>query len=105
MRKIMSGIPGAGGRPSGRGPLAEALMLGTNMVVAVAVFAFLGHWVDSRRGGGDFWTLVGAVVGLAVAGYEVWKVVRMLNAEDRGGRRGDRGKNEPHGSVPHRDGL
>lgn len=69
----------------------EAVALGTTMAVGMAVFAFAGHYVDSRRGGGVFWTLCGMFAGLAYGGYEVWKAVRLLDQDDRR-RKDDREK-------------
>ena len=57
-----------------------ALMLGTNMAVGMAVFAGLGYYADRKMGGGIRWTLCGMFLGLFYCGYEVWKVIRELNA-------------------------
>ena len=68
-----------------RGPssLGAAISLGTQMTAGVAVFAGLGYWLDQRRGGGSAFTLAGIFAGLAYGAYEVWKLVRRLNEEDR----------------------
>lgn len=57
--------------------------LGTQMAAGMAVFAGLGYWVDQKRGGGSAFTLAGIFAGLAYGAYEVWKLVRRLNEEDR----------------------
>jgi|APCry1669188970_1035186.scaffolds.fasta_scaffold17936_2 F0F1-type ATP synthase assembly protein I len=60
--------------------LSRAIALGTNMAAGMAVFTFLGYWIDRWRGGSGtgVWTLVGMFVGLLYGGYEVWKVVRLF---------------------------
>ena len=79
--------PGDSGRA---GLYGEAVTLGINIVAGVALFTFLGYWADHKRGGGMRWTLVGLGVGLLYSAYEVWKVARLLlaqNGRERGGRR------------------
>lgn len=63
--------------------LAAALGLGTQLAVGMAVFAGAGVYLDRRRGGGVACTLGGISLGLLYGAYEVWKVVRLLNDEDR----------------------
>ena len=60
--------------------LSRAIALGTNIAAGMAVFTFLGYWIDRWRGGSGTggWTLVGMFVGLLYGGYEVWKVVRLF---------------------------
>ncbi len=69
---------------------ANAILLGTNLAVGMAVFTFLGYYIDVRRGTGHFWTLCGMVLGLIYCAYEVWKVIREINSEDKS--RGNREK-------------
>jgi hypothetical protein len=65
-----------------RGELGQAVNLGLNCAVGMAVFSFLGYWVDQRRGGDRIlFTLLGMTLGLAYGAYEVWKVIRMLNRQ------------------------
>ena len=54
----------------------KATSLGINMAAGMAVFSFLGYWVDQKTGGGQIWTLVGIFLGLFYCGYEVWKLIR-----------------------------
>ncbi len=54
------------------------------LAVGMAVFAGGGYWLDRRRGGGVAFTLAGIGLGLFYGGYEVWKVVRELNAKANG---------------------
>ena len=61
------------------GEFGPAIMLGMNCAVGMAVFTFLGYWLDQRRGGGLLFTLIGMILGLVYGGYEVWKVICMLN--------------------------
>jgi hypothetical protein len=62
----------------------RAIALGTNLAVGMVAFSLGGYWLDARRGGGLLWTLVGMFLGLVYGGYEVWKVVRELERQDRG---------------------
>jgi hypothetical protein len=64
------------GSQSNRQAAMAATGLGLNFAVAVALFSYLGHQLDQRRGGGRAWTLAGVLLGLLYGGYEVWKLVR-----------------------------
>ena len=82
MRVVFSG-------PGERNEMGRALMLGMNFAVGMAVFSFLGYFIDQKRGDGAIlFTVAGIVAGLTYGAYEVWIVIRMLNeqvkaAEDR----------------------
>lgn len=68
----------------GRWRAGEAISLGTNLAAGMAVFTFLGYYVDHKRGGGVACTLAGMGLGLLYGAYEVWKVVRLLDSgEDK----------------------
>jgi F0F1-type ATP synthase assembly protein I len=69
--------------PEGRSDLGQALMLGMNFAVGMAVFSFGGYWIDQKRGGGLLFTVSGMVLGLGYGAYEVWKVIRLLNEQAR----------------------
>jgi F0F1-type ATP synthase assembly protein I len=73
----------AGSGERQRAGLGQALSMGTNLAVGMALFAFIGYWVDRRRGGGVRWTICGMFLGLIYGAYEVWKAVRLLDAENR----------------------
>lgn len=64
------------------GKAGQAISLGTNLVVGVGLFTFLGYYIDSKRGGGIFWTMCGMVLGLAYGAYEIWKVIITLSSND-----------------------
>ena len=71
-------------RPSERSELGRAVMLGLNFGVGMAVFTFLGYFIDYKRGGASIlFTVIGMVAGLGYGAYEVWMVIRMLNAQAR----------------------
>lgn len=77
MRKLFTG-------PGERNELGRALMLGMNFAVGMAMFSFLGYYIDQRRGNGAmFFTVCGILLGLAYGAYEVWIVIRMLNEQAR----------------------
>ena len=60
---------------SGYGKISSVLNLGLTMAVGMAVCTLLGIYV-SRKTGNTLWTLGGMFLGLALGGYEAWKVVR-----------------------------
>jgi len=69
-------------RPSERSEMGRAVMLGLNFGVGMAVFTFIGYFIDYKRGGGSIlFTVIGMVTGLGYGAYEVWIVIRMLNAQ------------------------
>jgi len=68
--------------PMPTGELGQAVMLGMNFAVGMAVFSFAGFYIDQKRGSGAIlFTLIGIVLGLGYGAYEVWKVIRILNAQ------------------------
>ncbi len=60
---------------------ATAMSLGINMGAGMAVFTYLGYYIDQKRGGGQAFTLGGIFLGLFYCGYEVWKIVRKQSEE------------------------
>lgn len=75
-----SSDPVKGPLPMSRG-IGAALLLGTQLAAAMALFAGGGYWIDHRRGGGITWTVTGMFIGLAYSFYEVWRIVRLINSE------------------------
>ncbi len=59
-----------------------AIGLGYQMLSAMAVFVGGGYYLDSRRGGGHLYTLIGVALAFVYSGYEVWKLLRLMNEED-----------------------
>ncbi len=84
--------------PGMRSELSQALTLGLNFAVGMAVFCFLGLWADHRRGHGMIFTLLGMVLGLAYGAYEVWKVIRILNRQAEDAMRARAAQSPPAGS-------
>jgi F0F1-type ATP synthase assembly protein I len=87
----MSVKPNLHERAAETGVWAQIAVIGTQMAVGVALFAFLGYLVDKRRGGGVLWTVVGTFVGLGYGAYETWRAVRAIEARERAGRDGHPG--------------
>jgi hypothetical protein len=93
-------------RPSGpdsgsardRAIYGQAVSLGINLAVGMAAFTLMGQYVDRKRGSGNAWTLCGVFLGLVYGAYEVWKVVRLLNAQGRGDRK-DTGQPTKNGGA------
>jgi len=50
--------------------------LGINIAVGMALFTFIGNWVDQKLGDKHVWILVGMILGICYCGYEIWKVIR-----------------------------
>jgi len=67
-----------------RSALGQAIMLGTNVAAGMILFTLLGFYLDYKRGAGRFWTVAGAMMGLAYAAYEFWSTLRLLTASDSG---------------------
>lgn len=71
-------------RPSERSELGRAMMLGFSFGVGMAVFSFIGYYIDHRRDDGSMvFTICGMLLGLAYGAYEVWMVIRLLNEQAR----------------------
>jgi F0F1-type ATP synthase assembly protein I len=77
IQQKQAGQPGAGVQSE----LGQAVMLGMNCAVGMAVFTFLGYLLDRKLDTRMVFTLIGMVLGLGYLAYEVWKVVRFLNAQ------------------------
>lgn len=60
------------------------ISLGLTMAAGMALFAFLGYWIDQKRGGGTAFTLLGMFLGLTYCFYEVWKLVRQSRDDHHG---------------------
>jgi hypothetical protein len=70
-------------RGGGRAGVARCLSLGFDIAAGAALFTFGGYWLDRKTGGGQFWTLVGMVLGFVYAGYEIWRAMRSIQEQDR----------------------
>ena len=66
-------------KPEDRGLYQHALGIGFTWAGAIAVLTLGGRWLDLRTGGGWFWTLAGALLGMVYCGYELWKLWREVN--------------------------
>jgi F0F1-type ATP synthase assembly protein I len=60
-----------------------AFALGTNMAAGMAVFTFLGYQAGKRLEAIELGTAIGIFLGLTYGGYETWKIVRKLQADDK----------------------
>jgi hypothetical protein len=66
-------------KPEERRLYQHALGIGFTWAAAIALFTFGGYWLDRRMGGGVFWTVASALLGLLYCGYELWKLWREVN--------------------------
>ena len=60
-----------------------AIGLGYQLLAAMILFAGGGYWLDQRRGDGVAFTLGGVALAFLDGGYEVWKLVKMLEREQK----------------------
>lgn len=66
-----------------RGRFAQAaLAMGYEFIAAILLFAGGGYFIDSRRGGGSLFTLIGVALAFGYGTYVVWKMVRLSNDEE-----------------------
>jgi len=55
------------------------ISLGLNLAAGMIFFTYGGYFIDQKRGGGQFWTLIGICLGFLYCGYEIWKLLRQIN--------------------------
>jgi len=58
-----------------------AIGLGYQFIAAVIIFVGCGYYADLKNGGGNTYTLIGVGLTFLYGGYEVWKLVRMMDQE------------------------
>ncbi len=58
--------------------LAMALQVGISTALSAILFILGGLWLDRRFGTIPLFSLIGAALGLSVALYLVWQIVRPL---------------------------
>lgn len=79
----MSGSAPPGNQPP-RSPLGEASVAGFEVVVPLVLFMGAGYWIDGRLSSRPWFFLLGALLGLAVGFYSLFR--RFLpRGPDRGG--------------------
>jgi F0F1-type ATP synthase assembly protein I len=73
--------PSAHGRIVGK--YGDAIALGTNFTAGMLACVFIGYQLGTWFGHQDAWVLGGVFAGLTYGGFEVWKIVRRLEEQDR----------------------
>jgi len=76
----------------GRHSSQAAIGLGYQFIAAIIIFVGCGYYADAKTGGGHVYTLIGVALTFIYGGYEVWKLVRMMEQENKdaeSGRTGD----------------
>ncbi|HMP88908.1 MAG TPA: AtpZ/AtpI family protein [Kiritimatiellia bacterium] len=68
--------------PTHASPDQSAIGLGYLLLAGGLVFVGGGYYIDHLRGGGLVFTLIGVALAFVYGGYEVWKLVRAINADD-----------------------
>ena len=60
------------------------LATATSMGAGVIVCGLIGYYIDSKfENEQQYWTLGGIGIGLAYLAYEVWKVVRVVERNEK----------------------
>jgi len=67
----------------GRRSSQAAIGLGYQFIAAIMIFVGCGYYADAKSGGGHTFTLIGVGLTFLYGGYEVWKLVRMMDQENR----------------------
>lgn len=66
----------------GKAKAHPGLAFGTNFAGGMALLCFIGYRMDQHYETGYAWTLTGAILGLIFGAYELWKVVRWIQARE-----------------------
>lgn len=59
-----------------------AIGLGYQLLAIGLVCIGGGYYLDQRAGGGHTWVLIGVFASFLLGGYEVWKLIKLLERED-----------------------
>ena len=62
--------------------MQSAIGLGYQFIAAILFFVGIGYFFDSKLDGGYLFTLIGVALAFLYGGYEVWKLVKVLEEED-----------------------
>ena len=60
-----------------------ALGLGYQLMAAFMIFAGSGYYLDKKYDTSHLYTLIGVALAFLYGGYEVWKLVTVMEREDR----------------------
>lgn len=63
--------------------MAPYLNIGYFFLAAIALFAGIGYYIDRSQGGGSFYTVLGAVLGVVTGFYNFIKTVSGAADKDR----------------------
>ena len=67
-----------------------SLSLATNLAAGFLLLGLSGFYLDRKLGSSHLWTVVGLSLGFVYGGYEVWRLVRRLDADQAGREKEDR---------------
>jgi hypothetical protein len=59
------------------------MSVGLNVTAGMFIFFYIGYVIDQKRGT-QFGVPIGILLGLFYCGYEIWKLIRQLNKQDKG---------------------
>ncbi|HEX4147433.1 MAG TPA: AtpZ/AtpI family protein [Pirellulales bacterium] len=91
----MTANDGTGSGSGGKGPVDDRSPMATaiglsSVIVSIAlelvIPGLIGHWLDRRWGTGPVLVLLGFLLGMAVAGWHLVRVVAKLSAAEAGRR-------------------
>lgn len=74
-----AGVDGKGSRPG------LVLELGVVLAAGMAVFTFLGYYLDKKRGTEPFWMICGGIAGFLFGVYQVWRIVALQSERQNPG--------------------
>ena len=60
---------------NGRKSLQKAIGASYSILGALALFGFGGYWLDRYRESGNFWLIIGLLLGVLVGMYELAKFI------------------------------
>ncbi|MCA9393104.1 MAG: AtpZ/AtpI family protein [Candidatus Omnitrophica bacterium] len=64
----------------GKRSMLQYMYIGWQLAVGSAVFIGAGYWLDVKTGG-HWWTVGGALAGMAYCGYIICRVIKDISAE------------------------
>ena len=71
-------------KPKKPSQMHPAVGFGSVFAGGMAFFALGGAWLDRKYGTEPWFLLAGVFMGFIFAGYELWKILRWMNREDKG---------------------
>ena len=62
----------------------DLMSLGFHLAAGIIVFFLGGYFIDQKRGEDKVaFTITGMILGFCYCGYEIWKLLKRLNENDK----------------------